>query len=688
MKINTIKIAFTVLFTGCLVLSCDDFLDKQPPSYVVPSDYYKTEDQIQAVANQFYQDILPSHSGAGYGTFADDNGTDNQGGMDANTKYVKDRWKVGQDNGNWSWGNVRNINYQLNAIMTHYDAKTISGSDENIRHYIGEIHFFRAYNYFGLLRSFGDIPIVTEVYPDDEAILVAANKRRPRNEVARFIIADLDTAITYMQENFEPRHTRVSPDAARLLQSRVALFEGSWLTNFKGTPFVPGGQDWPGAQKDYNSKFNYIAGDIDQEAKYFFQVAAESAETVADKYIGRLSVNNGVVPQSTSDSNPYFYMFGNTDLSGYPEVLLWKEYNKSLGVTNNVEVAIQHGNTYSGVTRGMIDAFLMADGKPAYASQYNFCDTSVNVVTHNRDPRLAIFMKRPGQKNIFKNMDSPYNDNVIPVEPLPVITTRAFDRGYSTGYTIRKGGTFDKALCQNQYGYTASITFRATEALLNYMEAEYMLTKNLSAGKIISYWKEVRKAAGFTGEGADPEQTVQATDMSKETAGLVSGTAYDWGAFTAGKALDDKILYSIRRERRCELMAESLRWMDLIRWRSLDQLIEHPYHIEGIHIWNTPMENWYWTKDDKGNSINLLVDDGSKNATVSSRTLSEYTRPYEIVKENNSFYNGFTWAMAQYLQPLPIKQFLLTASDHASIELSPLYQNPYWPTTPDMPAEK
>lgn len=54
----------------------------------------------------------------------------------------------------------------------------------------------------------------------------------------------------------------------------------------------------------------------------------------------------------------------------------------------------------------------------------------------------------------------------------------------------------------------------------------------------------------------------------------------------------------------------------------------------------------------------------------------------------NSYKDGFTWHMAHYLQPLPIKQFLLTASDYSSVEKSPLYQNPYWPTSAGQAAEK
>ena len=149
-------------------------------------------------------------------------------------------YKTSNTNGDWSWSNIRNINYQLNQILTKYKAGSISGSDVNIRQYIGEIYFMRAYCYFDLLKKFGDLPIITASLADDEAILVAADKRQPCNEVARFIINDLDSAVTYMKENFESKHTRVSTDAALLFKSRVALFEGSWLTNFAGTPFEIG----------------------------------------------------------------------------------------------------------------------------------------------------------------------------------------------------------------------------------------------------------------------------------------------------------------------------------------------------------------------------------------------------------------------------------------------------------------
>ncbi len=106
--------------------------------------------------------------------------------------------------------------------------------------------------------------------PDDKEALSEASKRSPRNEVARFILSDLDKAITLLKAKNMPT-TRINADAAILLKSRVALFEGTWLKYFKNTAFVPNGDGWPGKAKDYNSTYQYPSGNIDSEIDYFWK---------------------------------------------------------------------------------------------------------------------------------------------------------------------------------------------------------------------------------------------------------------------------------------------------------------------------------------------------------------------------------------------------------------------------------
>lgn len=663
---------FYIVLMGLVapLASCNDFLDMEPMSEITPEDYYQTVDQVEEFTNQLYADILTTH-GSYSSTFEIDKDTDNQPSTETpGNKYDNTgQWKVSMDNSSWSWTNIRNVNYGIEVITENYENGTITGDETSLKQYLGELHFLRAYAYFSMLQKWGDLPILTQAFNDDEATLVEASKRSPRNEVARFILKDLDLAAKYMTPDFETRHTRISQDCAYLMKSRVALFEGSWLTNFKDTPFVPNGNGWPGTAKDYNKDYQFPAGGIDQEAQFFFQEAVKSAELVAEKYKNSLTRNTGITPQSVSDVNDYFYMFGDDDMSTYPDVLLWREYNKGLGITNHLEVIVQGGYD---VTRSMVDCFLMEDGRPVYNSSIPYDDQTIAKARSNRDLRLVAFMKQPGQINYFINEDYPA-DHARKDEAFPPLDVGDGTVNRSlTGYRIRKGGSFDKARCDQWNSYTGSIVFRATEALLNYIEAEYMLTRNIQAGHILEYWKLIREAAGFTGAAADPQTTNTYTSIDKEKA--------DWGAYTAGKLLTDVTLYNIRRERRCELMAEGLRWMDLIRWRALDQMCKTPYHVEGFRLWDV-MQNEY--------DLEPADYDGGNDAFVTPPSRGQYIIAYENIQEKSNLYrDGLHWMMAHYLEPLPIKQFLLTSSDHADVELSPLYQNPYWPLVADSPAEQ
>lgn len=667
MKQNKLKNWLNIGLLAILSVACEDFLDREPISQVIPDEYYSSEEQIRDAVSKLYE-ILPGHSG-GYGVFGQDQDTDNQVAISASNEFTKDLWKVGMTNDSWNWDNLRNINYTLRKISDNQNKRIVSGDVAKIDYYVGELHFLRAFSYFSLLCRFGDLPIIKEPLPVNESLLVAADKRMPRNEVARFIIADLDTALVKMKEGLFTSRNRLSPDAVKLFKSRVALFEASWLKNFKGTAFVPNGKDWPGKQKDYNTNYEYPSGNIDNEIKYFYELAVQSAEEVAEKYKGQLTKNTGIVPQQESDINPYFYMFGAVDMSPYPDILLWRQYGLELYLTHTVEVQIQENNNAIGVTRSFVEGFVMADGKPIYAQHkdYTYDDSTIGKVRENADPRLHIFLKEPGQKNAFKNMEGS-ETHVVEIEPYPALSGA---RSYTTGYTLRKGGTFDRKLCNNALCYNGCIIFRATEALLNYMEAQYELSHDLSSGHILEYWKLVREAAGFEGDAIDPMVTINSTIMEKEKK--------DWGSYTAGKQLTDPVMYNIRRERRCEFIGENMRHLDLARWRSYDQLITEFVHVEGIHFWGTPMQEWY--------DAEVLICDGSSSATVSSPDVSKYLRPYEKnLTSGNPFRDGLTWNMAHYLQPLPIRQFILTSEDHASVEKSPLYQNPYWPVQADMPA--
>lgn len=648
---NKIYIAVALAKSVLFLNACDGFLDREPESALTPEQYMTTEANVASYATDLYV-LFSVHGKYGYGTFGNDANTDNMAYYQPSNMYAPGYWKVGQTGGDYSFTNIYRCNWFFDNVLKPFEAGKISGNESSIKHYIGEVYFFRALCYFSKLQSLGDFPIVTKCIDNDLDALVAQSKRQPRNEVARFILSDLDKAIELMGAVAPVGgKNRLNKDCAYLLKSRVALYEGTWLKYFKGTAFIPNGPDWPGKVMDYNANYQYPTGSIDSELDWFLGVAMESAKIVADKYA--LVENTGSYQEKATDPvNPYYDMFSAVDMSVYSEVMLFKSYDWDLGVVNSVSAYASRANNGTGTTKSMVDAFIMQNGLPIYAEGSGYPgDTDLHQIDKGRDTRLQIFLKKEGERNFFDEA----GEEGTTIEPWPNITCGTYNNRYVTGYCLRKGMSHDGAQA-TFHGFQGCLVYRATEAYLNYIEACYVKTGSIDA-TADSYWKAIRARAGVE---TDYTKTINATKMAIES-------QTDWGAYSGGKLID-ATLFNIRRERRCELMAEGLRNMDLHRWRALDQMIEKPYHVLGINLWANAN-----LKDIEKASDSKFVED--KN--VSSKSFSIYLAPYHI-SQNNNCYDGYKFRMAHYLSPIAVQHFLITGN--SDVAASTLYQNPFWPT--------
>lgn len=646
MKLNINKVYKPLVFALiCLgITACDDYLDREPLSQVSPDKYLTAESDLATYSINQYSFRAPLDWSMVTG---DDNNTDNQAAVAPDNRFSPGDLRVLQKSGNsdWEFSKIYKCNYFLDAVLPRWKNKGIKGDEANISHYIGEIYLIRAYSYFDKLKKYGDYPIIREVLPDDKEILTAASKRMPRNEVARFIISDLDSAAMLMKDVAPNGKNRLSKNVAYLLKSRVALFEASWLKNFKNTPFVPGGTGWPGKDKDYNASYQYPSGGIDEEINFFLDAAIESSDKVAGSIA--LTENTKDADELDKDiKNPYYMMFCDKSLEKYQDVLFWRAYDANL-VAHVTTRWLVYGSCNSGYTKGLVDAFVMENGLPIYAQGSGYKgDENFTSFREGRDWRLRLFAKTKGD---FLNPTSGEFK-------YPMILSITEEKDV-TGYSIRK--YCDHNFYSGAYVDTGWPIFLASEAYLNYIEAYYLRYGNIG-GNMDKYWKAIRTRAGI-----DPDytKTIAATDMNIEAKG-------DWGAYTAGQLIDPT-LYNIRRERRCELIAEGLRYDDLLRWRSMDQMITKPYIIEGFNLWAGNYKDYV---DDKGAS--LLISEGAK-ANVSPASQSTYLRPYQIVKDNNRFYDGYKWHPAHYLSAIPMDNFIITSD--GDMNNSPIYQNPGWP---------
>lgn len=652
-KMQYIVKSLLVCMTLGLFGGCQDFLDKEPLSDISPANYLWDESHLAAYTVARYN--FRANVGTGSECiYSDDQATDCMTTRGSNTRFVPGLWRVGSTGGYWNFDNIYQINYFIETVVPRFDAGEITGNQVNAKHYIGEAYTLRAFEYFTRLRYLGDFPIITTVQPDKKAELVEASKRKPRNEVARFILDDLDKAISMLSASPVGGTNRITKDLAYLIKSRVALFEASWLKNHKGSSLVPNGTGWPGATKDYNAGYQYPSGSIDNEINYFLDQAMTAAKVVADGHA--LVANSKVIREATSQpSNPYFEMFASESLGTNSEVLLWKDFDLSLGISHYWNHYLYGGGGY-GYTRQFVDGFLMQNGLPIYAPGSGYAgDDYVQDVKVDRDWRLKLFMKAPNEVKAFVNVSG------TPEKEYNVPEVDGNDKTMAgTGYSIKKGLSYDVNMKELGKDVTAIVCFRAAEAYLNYIEACYMRKGSIDADAD-KYWRALRTRAGIE---PDYNVTINATDMNKEALN-------NWAAYSHG-VLVDATTYNIRRERGCELMAEGLRFQDLVRWRALDQL--EGFKIEGIKIWG-PMKDIYGTRL-KYNQATI-----SKN-TASDPALSIYLRVHQIAT-NSQYYNGYFWTEAHYLEPIAANHFLISSEDGVSVETSPIYQNPGWTTTAD-----
>ena len=637
--------------------SCDDFLEREPLSFKSEEAYYHTAQDFKLAVNDLYK-YLPKNNSIWGGTYSEDCTSDNQCSSSYSDLFLSNGdYRTQAQNNNrlvWNFDRLRAINYaigKMEAAQGDLDDPALGG------HYLGEAYFFRAWEFFRLMRKYGDLPLLTQMMNDDEQSLTAQNKRYPRNEVARFIIGELKKAIGLLQED-APEAGRICKDAAYALLSRVALYEGTWEKYHAGTCFVPGNSKWPG--KTTWPDFAFASGSAEEEVNFFLDEAIAAADHVASR---------------RSLDTDYQAMFNNytSEFPADGEVILARYYMKGV-LTHSCSAFLKNGGG-CGATRALVNSFLMTNGLPIYAGGSGYKGDNKDTYTEfqGRDTRLTGSVRAAGRYITTKLVDGK-NVNDTTFYNKPLIYNSGNERA-TTGYDICKWLVGNYSIDhytssdpggeqRTQYNCTTAVPIlRAAECYLNYLEAYYLRHGSLG-GNCDTYWRALRQRAGVD---ANYNKTIAATQLDKEN---------DLAVWSKGQEVD-KTLYNIRRERRCEFIAEGMRLDDLKRWRSLDKM--QNYQPEGFHLWGTDNEKLYT------NPTKELSPD-----VVSQSGVSAYLRPLQV-SASSAAYNGYNFPKPHYLDPIPIGEFLLCVSPDGVTPtpngMSILYQNPGWPTDADGPAD-
>ena len=399
MKTKFLHIATVLLFAG-FTSSCSDFLDRYPLDELSDSSFWKTENDAMMAVPDIYG-CLPTW--------------DQDEDINSDNAVHGIKWAAGNiskgiyDPMDQSWAGSYTPIRQCNLVLEK--VKDIEMSDESRKKIEGQAYFFRAFVYFNLIRSFGDVPYIDKPLnlTDVEDIT-----RTPREEVYAKVMADFDKAIEYLPEEWDAANTpRVTKGAALAMKARAALYYSNWQV----------AADASKAVIDLGKYELYDAGNTGKYQELFWEKS------------------------DGCDENILYVQFNYPDKTHY---LIGWECFPTLG--------------WGGMnpTQSLVDAFEDKDGAPISKSTiYNEKDPF-----KNRDPRLEV--------NVLHDGEEMYGVT-IKVKPLKSSGKTGIEQhgdATATGYYQQKW--LDPSIDPQSEGWNMGkdwVVIRYAEVLLTYAEA-------------------------------------------------------------------------------------------------------------------------------------------------------------------------------------------------------------------------
>lgn len=448
------NIFFKIL--GCTLLvaliGCTKDLDLSPMDTISDASFWKTPADFQKGANTLYAAL------SGFENFD----------VDAdiafnNPNTISNSTHTTPENDN-DWNNAYTRIRNCNNVMERAAASSI---EDQIKVYVAEAKFFRAYNYWMLYRKFGGVPIVSRVLDISSEELYS-----PRNtpqETVDFILQNLAEAIPDLPERDQlsaANMGRITKGAALALRARVALYEGTWR------------------------KFRNESG-----ANDYLDIAIEASNAVITS--GKHTLYKG------SDELSYRLLF-DEEGKDCTESILARRYQSYVSAHSWPQSMQMNGLS---PTKQLADMYLCMDGLPVEISPlFEGYETRVSEF-ENRDPRMMQTIMIPGTEAYAPLMTGLYVH--WPFYP---------DRVYNTGYIIWKykcQNPLQDVPYNNQQQFDRHI-IRYAEVLLIHAEATFERTGSVSDDVLNKTINVLRDRAGLTTPLTNAFVTENGLDMRAE----------------------------------------------------------------------------------------------------------------------------------------------------------------------------
>lgn len=527
----------SVSFTGCT-----DMLEKEPLDTFTDNPlFWNNPSSVEGYANAFYNQFT-GYGTSGSGDFYFPSLTDDQVGAGfVNWKYIN----VPAANSNWSatWDEIRRSNAMIKSLEEK--ATTMDAATKN--HWIGVARMMRAYQYWDLVRKFGDCPWVDHPVDIDDPVLYAA--REDRDMIMDKVLDDLIFAVNNIQESTSK--TTWSRNMARAMKSHICLWEGTF--------------------RKYRSEADHQKAPDLAGAERFLKECVTECEYLMSQY-------------TLSDN--YQALYNSVTLTGNPEVIFCKEYRQDVMGHSTINYTCT-STQMNGMSKDAFDSYLFLDGKTKNKTSLNNTDVPELKVSANDGQQhlninnlLAVRDKRLAQQI----------DTVLcyPGKPWPRIVD-GVPMTASTGYSVAKFDNVSLPVTYREIGsknYTAAPLYWLSVIYLEFAEAKAELA-DMGKGTITN------------------DDLNNSINKLKERAGLpaITTTVEDMGDNDMNVS---PLIFEIRRERRCELMFDNdFRYWDLIRWHQLDKLdtTKNPDIVLGANVAAAPTAEVELTGDGHINGL-------------------------------------------------------------------------------------
>lgn len=565
--INRIFIASALTFS---LSACSDFLNKEPLSQGTEAIVFKTPEHFEQAAYYLY-DLY----GWDYNAMdrnLDISGLGSNGGGTAP-----------ESSGSWGgpYGQIRDCNILLEK------AEEYAGDKDAISHAVGTAHFFRAWQYFKLLKTYGGVPIADHSLDLTDPTLQAP--RNSRYEVANFIINDLKEAVKLLTKEKDIPDAdkgKISKEAAQSFLARVALYEGTWE---KYVPSIGYDLDGDGT--------NSGAGTAKPEGYPSVTELLTLAKTMSKDVITEAETGTFKL-WNECDSLSYYYLFNIDDAEGNipnfkgkgkatnKEFIIYRKYDFNIAKPNkNISHTVIVGSATS-ISQQFGESFLCRNGLPIRISytgnmanaqnnpQFEGYKTFVGEY-RNRDyrfisctyiPDRTFWSSRVEDGRQLTATGKPYPDPVFPQN----------DEVYNPGDPAYSSscGVFKPTLRNNStasgYG-SRKYLIEGANRPSNTESADY---PNLRLAEVHCIYAEATcELNGGNISDEDLDFSINKNRARARVAPLTNALiANVWDAgywdYEQNKTVCKKMnmLDEIRRERACELFGEGHRMDDLKRW--------------------------------------------------------------------------------------------------------------------------